>query len=301
MTDWSVWALFLLSEHCFCCLGIVSVTGWSVWALFLWQTDQWALFLLSEHCFCDRLISLSIVSVTDWSVWALFLWQTDQSEHCFCDRQTSLSIVSVTDWPVWASFLWQTDQSEHCFCDRLPVPPVGVNRASEKEFSPVLSDQCQPLVTIMSDERYDYSLDNIGLGISMFFWQGSNPRAYLQARCTEGIHLCHCLEQSYKFHAFYFVCFCFMRSQSRSFSLHLCCFVWLVVAPTISFLSEKNEAFALNFLGLKVGSWQSHQITIYFIADLSTIWCQQFWLAYLLTRLSFTSGHASNINCLINS
>ena len=48
----------------------------------------------------------------------------------------------------------QTGQSENCFCCRLPVPPVGVNRASEKEFSPVLSDQCQPLVTIMSDERY---------------------------------------------------------------------------------------------------------------------------------------------------
>ncbi|KAL8567112.1 hypothetical protein ACOMHN_033014 [Nucella lapillus] len=42
---------------------------------------------------------------------------------------------------------------------RLPVPPVGANRATEKEFSPVLLDQCQPLVTIVSDDSEEDEFD----------------------------------------------------------------------------------------------------------------------------------------------
>ncbi|KAK7115788.1 protein FAM219A-like isoform X2 [Littorina saxatilis] len=43
---------------------------------------------------------------------------------------------------------------------RLSVPPVGTNRAKEVEFSPSgLSDQCQPLVTIVSDESEEDEFD----------------------------------------------------------------------------------------------------------------------------------------------
>ncbi|KAK7467951.1 hypothetical protein BaRGS_00036794 [Batillaria attramentaria] len=42
---------------------------------------------------------------------------------------------------------------------RLPVPPVGVNRAKEKEFSPLSQDQCQPLVTIVSDDSEEDEFD----------------------------------------------------------------------------------------------------------------------------------------------
>lgn len=42
---------------------------------------------------------------------------------------------------------------------RLPVPPVGVNRATQKEYSPVSHDQCQPLVTIVSDNSEEDEFD----------------------------------------------------------------------------------------------------------------------------------------------
>ncbi|KAK7476117.1 hypothetical protein BaRGS_00032610 [Batillaria attramentaria] len=42
---------------------------------------------------------------------------------------------------------------------QLPVPPVGVNRAKEKEFSPLSQDQCQPLVTIVSDDSEEDEFD----------------------------------------------------------------------------------------------------------------------------------------------
>lgn len=46
---------------------------------------------------------------------------------------------------------------------RLPVPPVGANRAREKEFSPLSHDQCQPLVTIVSDDSEEDEFDVLRL------------------------------------------------------------------------------------------------------------------------------------------